>query len=112
MGMLGALVCTRVYGIVRGSFDGAGRGTVLGGERGVGEGLDERWWGLRCVWWKGVKQDVMDVDSSSDEDEGKCEGKEIADSAPSQKQIQNKNIGAPIPPCTVAHGQASPADCA
>ena len=53
IGVLRALVCTRVYGIMRGSFDGAGRGTVLGGERGVGEGLDERWWGMRCVWRKG-----------------------------------------------------------
>jgi hypothetical protein len=61
---------------------------------------------------EGVKQDVMDVDSSSDEDEGKCEGEEMANSAPFQKQIQNKNIGAPFPSCILTHRQASPAGCA
>ena len=51
---------------------------------------------------EGVKQDAMDVNSSSDEDEGEGEGKEMPNSSPCQKQIQNKNIGAHVPPRALA----------
>ena len=53
---------------------------------------------------EGVKQDAMDVDSSSDEDEGEGDGdgEEMPDSSPCQKQIQNKNIGAHVPPRALA----------
>ena len=105
MGVLGAPVCARVYGIVRGSFDGAGRGTVLGDERGL-RGIGREVVGNEvCVAEReGVKQDAMDVDSSSDEDEGEAEaeGGEMPDSSPCQKQIQIKNIGAHVPPRALA----------
>ena len=72
MGVLRVLVCTRVYRIVHGGFDGAGGGTVLGDEGRIGEEVEGN---EVCVAeGEGVREDAMDIDSFAEEDDGEGEG--------------------------------------